>query len=246
MSNILGEICPYCQKPIDDLENAYVCSECGIPHHKNCSNNHSNAINKEETKKEDENCSNASKESARKKIKSSVQCPRCNGLNNPLSTYCCICGSPIYIKDNYVLQNYNNYSYDSQSNYNSVFKNGYAGFWKRFFAALIDDGVFIILSLIFKKLSTYWVLTSIAYWLYYSIFESSVKQATPGKMALGIIVTDMDGSRISFGKASGRHFAKYISGLTLGIGYLMAGFTDRKQALHDMISDCFVVNKNLY
>ncbi len=80
-------------------------------------------------------------------------------------------------------------------------------------------------------------------WLYFAGFEASSKQATPGKMVLGIIVTDVNGSRISFGRASGRFFAKIVSGLILGIGYLMAGFTEKKQALHDMMAGCLVVRK---
>jgi uncharacterized RDD family membrane protein YckC len=71
--------------------------------------------------------------------------------------------------------------------------------------------------------------------------ESSAKQATVGKMALGIIVTDLDGRRIGFGRATGRYFAKILSALTLGIGFLMAGFTERKQALHDMVASCLVI-----
>jgi uncharacterized RDD family membrane protein YckC len=65
-------------------------------------------------------------------------------------------------------------------------------------------------------------------WLYCSLFESSIKQATPGKMALGIRVTDMDGYRISFGKATGRYFGKIISGLIVYIGFLMAAWDDKK------------------
>lgn len=80
-------------------------------------------------------------------------------------------------------------------------------------------------------------------WLYYALMESSNKQATLGKMALGIIVTDMDGKRITFGRATGRYFGKILSSLILSIGYLMAAFTEKKQALHDMISNCLVIMK---
>jgi uncharacterized RDD family membrane protein YckC len=62
-------------------------------------------------------------------------------------------------------------------------------------------------------------------------------------MALGIKVTDMTGNKLSFGRATGRYFAKIISGLIMGIGYFMAGFTQQKQALHDIIASCLVVNK---
>lgn len=71
--------------------------------------------------------------------------------------------------------------------------------------------------------------------------ESSAKQATLGKMALGIVVTDLEGARIGFGRATGRYFAKILSGLILGIGFLMAAFTERKQGLHDIIAGTLVV-----
>jgi uncharacterized RDD family membrane protein YckC len=83
----------------------------------------------------------------------------------------------------------------------------------------------------------------IAGWLYYAFMESSTNQGTLGKMALGIKVTDLNGSRISFGKATGRYFGKIVSGMILYIGFIMAGFTEKKQALHDIMAGCLVVNK---
>ncbi|HEY5560914.1 MAG TPA: RDD family protein [Clostridiaceae bacterium] len=80
-------------------------------------------------------------------------------------------------------------------------------------------------------------------WIYFAVMESSKNQGTLGKMALGIKVTDLNGERLSFGRASGRFFSKYISALTCTIGYIMAGFTEKKQALHDMISGALVVRK---
>ncbi len=80
-------------------------------------------------------------------------------------------------------------------------------------------------------------------WLYYALMESSQNQGTLGKMALGIKVTDLDGNRISFGKATGRYFGKIVSGMILYIGFIMAGFTEKKQALHDIMAGCLVVNK---
>ena len=74
--------------------------------------------------------------------------------------------------------------------------------------------------------------------------DSSSIQGTVGKMAIGIIVTDMDGQRITFARATGRHFAKIISGIILGIGYIMAGFTVRKQGLHDIIAKTLVLQNN--
>ncbi len=80
-------------------------------------------------------------------------------------------------------------------------------------------------------------------WLYFALMESSPRQATLGKQALGIMVTDLAGQRISFARATGRFFAKILSGLILWIGYVMAAFTERKQALHDLLASCLVVAK---
>jgi uncharacterized RDD family membrane protein YckC len=145
----------------------------------------------------------------------------------------------------------------------------YAGFWKRFVAYLIDYAlltvVIYILALILGMTAGigsaaadadesgiaalmsvfggfFLMLFILLPWLYYSLMESSVKRATLGKMALGIRVTDYGGNRISFGRATGRYFAKIISSLILLIGYIMAGFTEKKQALHDMIAGTLVVS----
>jgi uncharacterized RDD family membrane protein YckC len=81
-------------------------------------------------------------------------------------------------------------------------------------------------------------------WLYYALSESSSWQATLGKKILNLKVTDMSGQPISFGRASGRYFAKIITGMIpLLIGYIMAGFTEKKQAIHDMIASCLVLRK---
>jgi hypothetical protein len=74
--------------------------------------------------------------------------------------------------------------------------------------------------------------------------ESSKRQATFGKIVFGLRVVDLDGDRISFGKASGRHFGKILSLITFFIGHFMAGWTRKKQALHDKMSGCLVVKNN--
>ncbi|MBN1364911.1 MAG: RDD family protein [Syntrophaceae bacterium] len=132
----------------------------------------------------------------------------------------------------------------------------YAGFWKRVAAWFID---FIILSvimylfaLIFFTNGTdnvsvlrgkylFWGI--IIAWLYYTLMESSLKQATLGKMALGIKVIDLNGNRIAFGKANGRYFGKFLSSIIIGIGYIMVAFTQKKQGLHDIMAQCLVVNR---
>lgn len=83
--------------------------------------------------------------------------------------------------------------------------------------------------------------STLANWIYEAAMESSKYQATLGKMVLGLKVTDLEGRRISFLRATGRHIAKIISGFILLIGFIMAGFTERKQALHDMIAGTLVV-----
>jgi uncharacterized RDD family membrane protein YckC len=81
-------------------------------------------------------------------------------------------------------------------------------------------------------------------WLYYALSESSSWQATLGKKMLSLTVTDMDGQPISFARASGRYFSKFITHLVpLAIGFILAGFTEKKQALHDMIASCLVLRK---
>ena len=77
---------------------------------------------------------------------------------------------------------------------------------------------------------------------YYAGFHSSAKQATPGKMAFGIKVTDHAGARIGLARGIGRYFATWLSGIILGIGFLMAAFTQKKQALHDMVTGTLVVS----
>ncbi len=82
-------------------------------------------------------------------------------------------------------------------------------------------------------------------WLYFAFLESSEWQGTAGKKVLGLIVTDLQGHRVTFARASGRHFAKIVTSfIPLGIGYAMAGFTEKRQALHDMIASCLVLRKN--
>jgi len=141
----------------------------------------------------------------------------------------------------------------------------YGGFWIRFVAALIDG---VLVSIVIWPVSLMiGVLIGVAgvavrmpgigvhlvngivgfafsicgNWIYEAAMESSSWQATVGKMVLGLKVIDLEGHRISFARASGRHFAKLISAMILLIGYIMAGFNARKQALHDMIAGTLVV-----
>ena len=129
----------------------------------------------------------------------------------------------------------------------------YASFGKRFLAALLDGVILSIINILIgfvlglllgKSAANLASLVGILVaWLYYALQESSPKQATLGKQALGIVVTDLEGKRIDLIKATIRYFSKYISALILFIGYIMAAFTEKKQALHDIIAGTLVVNK---
>jgi uncharacterized RDD family membrane protein YckC len=106
---------------------------------------------------------------------------------------------------------------------------------------LNDAGIFALMGFVFLLATASLVLT----WLYHALMESSEWQATLGKKALGLVVTDMAGQRVSFARSTGRHFGKIITNLVpLFIGYIMAGFTAKKQALHDMMAGCLVLRRN--
>ena len=94
-------------------------------------------------------------------------------------------------------------------------------------------------------LHTMWpglLLSTIVVWLYFALLESSVWQATLGKLVLGIRVTDLRGARISLPQALGRYLAKFLSLIIFGIGFLMVAWTGRKQGLHDMLAQTLVLN----
>jgi uncharacterized RDD family membrane protein YckC len=141
----------------------------------------------------------------------------------------------------------------------------YGGFWRRVLAYIIDA---IILSIVGGIISGVFLgsaagltsftagsdptmaltgamvgvqsLSFVINWLYFAVLESSSMQSTPGKKALGMIVTDLDGGRIGFGRATGRYFAKILSAVILMIGFVMVAFTARKQGLHDLIAGTLV------
>jgi len=108
-------------------------------------------------------------------------------------------------------------------------------------AGMSEDDAVAMLPVIFSAIGTITLAGTLVNWLYYALMESSAKQGTLGKMALGIKVTDINGNRISFLRATGRYLGKIISTMILFIGYLMAGITKKKQALHDIMADCLVI-----
>lgn len=144
----------------------------------------------------------------------------------------------------------------------------YAGFWIRFLAYIIDAILLNVVAFILfvpvavilgvasagagrmaedivggVAMMALFPISLVIGWLYEASFTSSTRQATPGKMVVSIIVTDERGGRISFGRATGRHFGKILSGLILWIGYLVQPFTEKRQALHDMLAQTLVVRR---
>ena len=144
----------------------------------------------------------------------------------------------------------------------------YAGFWLRVMAYLIDAiilgfafGVFVFVPLMRgfvyvngmsfpdvmramgPRIGMARLVSFVGGWLYYALLESSRWQATLGKQLLGLEVVDLKGRRVSFARASGRYFGMIVSALIFCIGFLMAGFTQKKQALHDMMAGCLVIKK---
>ena len=144
----------------------------------------------------------------------------------------------------------------------------YAGFWRRLVAFLIDHAIILVpltaalygagalqilrsddpiaaetayLDLLTKFSVGLLPLYLGVLWLYYSLLESGRHQATIGKRIMGIKVTDMEGRRVGFRRCFGRQLGKLVSKATLGIGFVVAAFTPKKQALHDLFSRCLVV-----
>ncbi|MBV8392745.1 MAG: RDD family protein [Alphaproteobacteria bacterium] len=138
---------------------------------------------------------------------------------------------------------------------------GYGGFWIRVVAyiidiILLDIGLYIVAAIVgmpvvpthysagdslTDALGQFQLLSLVVTWLYFSLMESSARGATVGKMAVGLRVVTDQGNRLSFLRATGRFFAKFVSALLLGIGFLMVAFTDTKRGLHDMMAGTLVV-----
>ena len=125
----------------------------------------------------------------------------------------------------------------------------YAGFWLRLVAAFIDGLILLIPFVVcvgIAGINHEW-LGVFVMWIvgfaYFAYLESSSRKATFGKEAIGLIVTNMDGSQLTFQQASIRYIGKLLSLITLYVGFIMIGFTEKKQGLHDMIAKTLVVKK---
>lgn len=124
----------------------------------------------------------------------------------------------------------------------------YGGFWIRVAAYLIDAIILGIISTILTlgvddRTTASGGVSTLLGWLYFAIMESSSRQATFGKSLLGLAVVDEQGQRISFLRATGRYFAKFLSAIILLIGFIMVAFDSRKQGLHDKLAGTLVVKR---
>ena len=131
----------------------------------------------------------------------------------------------------------------------------FGGFWIRVGACFIDSVVLIIPVLLISFLSRSVTPATdeieqvivesmhslIVWWVYLAVLHSSKWQASVGKKAVGLKVVNEKGNRISFGRAAGRYFALLLSGLILGIGCMMVGWTKKKQGLHDIMAGTYVI-----
>jgi len=158
-------------------------------------------------------------------------CPNCGKQNDDRAVYCQVCGTALQT--------------DTAAAAVAVDTVPYAGFWTRVVAMIIDAVIVAVGSGLIASVTfgIGFLLSFVVPWLYEAFMLSSEWQATVGKRAMSIAVTGLDGGRISFARATGRHFAKWISICTVGIGFIMVAFTAKKQALHDLIAETLVVNR---
>lgn len=175
---------------------------------------------------------------------------------------CPMCGEEIDIAADACPACGEQFSHKSGTGRRGQFRPEYAGFCLRFVAALIDGLVIgipivvVAIAVTLLAVEARWaaaldqvpdqvwnLLAHAIIWPYYALMESSRLQATVGKLAMGIIVTDMEGDRVTFARASGRHFGKLLSEFCCMLGYIVAAFDVRKQAWHDSISSCLVIRR---
>lgn len=190
-----------------------------------------------------------------------MYCPECGVRNNDQVTVCTECGTELNPEINETV--------GEETGVES--RKEYAGFWMRFLAFFVDSIILGVVSMVFNTvllspfvtdmqqsapgqeevltsgmmttLVLIYILGIVINWLYFTVFEASSKQATPGKMLVGLKVTDSHGDRLSFARANGRYWGKILSFIILFIGFIMAGFTEKKQALHDLIASTLVVKE---
>jgi uncharacterized RDD family membrane protein YckC len=192
-------------------------------------------------------------------------CASCGSVRQAYGRYCLFCGDVLTEPTVKVVVSPQSAAPRQHPENPSPAPVEYAGFWRRTWAGTIDvaleaTAALVITYAIDKVLDrvgpmlgyerwmsqmaagfAYILVLSIIAWLYCAFSESSPRQATIGKRIMGLQVMTADGGRVSFGQATVRHFMKFLSLFTAGVGFMMAGWTKRRQALHDIPCDCIVV-----
>lgn len=204
-----------------------------------------------------------------------MYCPRCGNLNDDQANFCKACGTNLRAwasppPATPYSQAAAPYPMAAPPSAAQVLPVQYAGFWRRFAAAIIDNIIVILAGIIVFFIAAlcwgffvgvsggseidienvsddiynlwFWSLVFITSFFYYTVMEASKRQATVGKLAMGIRVTDMIGGRIPFARAAGRFIAKILSNFLL-IGFIMIAFTEKKQGLHDQMAGTLVMSR---
>ncbi|WP_018872488.1 RDD family protein [Thioalkalivibrio sp. ALJ16] len=178
-----------------------------------------------------------------------MECGQCGKENAPDARFCAQCGTEL---DGAI----------ARADGPPEDRAAYGGFWIRVGAYLLDAVIIGVPQVVAQALispetmvargpddpvppgeAAWFLVNVVVAWLYWAGMHSSRYQATLGKMVFGLRVVDFNGDRITFLRATGRHFATILSGLILMIGYIMVAFTRRRQALHDLIANTLVVRK---
>jgi uncharacterized RDD family membrane protein YckC len=192
-------------------------------------------------------------------------CSNCGSVRLPDERFCLFCGDLLSESNSKTIVPSQTTKLPASSAPADLSAPQYAGFWLRVWAGAIDAGLeaggalvltfaidFVLrrfgsvlgISPFVSKVATgmaFILILSVGSWLYSAFTESSSWQATIGKRILGLQVVTADGGKVGFGQATVRHFMKFLSLFFLMIGFMMAGWTKRRQALHDMPSDCLVI-----
>jgi uncharacterized RDD family membrane protein YckC len=192
-------------------------------------------------------------------------CSSCGSARQAYGRYCLFCGDVLSEPTVKVVMSPQAASPREQASNPSPAPVEYAGFWLRTWAGTIDVALEAVAALAvtyaidkvldrvgpmlgyerwMSKMAAgfcYILVLSIIAWLYAAFSESSPRRATLGKRIMGLQVVTADDSRITFGTATVRHFMKFLSLFTAGVGFMMAGWTKHRQALHDIPCECFVV-----
>lgn len=184
-------------------------------------------------------------------------CAQCGAESQSGARFCSTCGGPLE-RDGQL-----------ESQAIQAAAQQYAGFWLRAVAAMIDGFLCQIATMmvafplgftmgvtaapVLPVPDIEFAATGIGFgvglmmqWLWFTVAESSVWQASIGKKILGLTVTDLEGNRIDFGRANGRYWSKMLSGLFFGLGFFMVAFTDKKQGLHDKLAGTLVLRDAKY